>query len=165
MGWPPLLPSSCVILISDVTEVSLGWMINVRKYEFWARSWGATCKRIIESLRLEKTSMIITFNPNPSPPCPLTMSLSATSSQFLSTFNLVQCIICWLVILISKAALCLFNLSFSFSLLIKPIHQPAHDSSDYRTATSAADSKRRKIQLDFFFFGMSLGEFLLQAVK
>jgi len=34
MGWPPLLPSSCVILISDVTEVSLGWMINVRKYEF-----------------------------------------------------------------------------------------------------------------------------------
>jgi len=55
------------------------------------------------------------------------------------------------VILISKAALCLFNLSFSFSLLIKPIHQPAHDSSDYRTATSAADSKRRKIQLDIFF--------------
>jgi len=41
--------------------------------------------RIIESLRLEKTSKAIQSNSNQSPPCPLTTSLSATSPQLLNT--------------------------------------------------------------------------------
>ena len=39
-------------------------------------------KKITESLRLEKTSKITKSDPSP---CPLTMSLSATSPHFLST--------------------------------------------------------------------------------
>jgi len=41
---------------------------------------GHLLRRIREPFRLEKTSKIIKFKPiNPSPPCPLTVSLSATS--------------------------------------------------------------------------------------
>lgn len=39
----------------------------------------------MESLRSEKTCKIIISNPNPSPLCPLTVSLSATSPCFLNT--------------------------------------------------------------------------------
>jgi len=39
---------------------------------------------IMESSRLEKTTEIPKSNPNPSPPCPLTMFLSATSLQFFN---------------------------------------------------------------------------------
>ena len=41
--------------------------------------------RIRESQQLEKNSMIIKSNPNPSPPCLLTTSLSTTSPCFLNT--------------------------------------------------------------------------------
>ena len=41
--------------------------------------------RIIELLRLEKTSQVTKSKPNPAPPCPLTMSLSATSPHSLNT--------------------------------------------------------------------------------
>ena len=41
--------------------------------------------RITESLRLEKNSKIIQSNHHPTTPCPLTTSLSATSTQFLNT--------------------------------------------------------------------------------
>ena len=39
----------------------------------------------IELYMLEKTTKMIQSNPNPSPPCPLTTSLSATSPWFLNT--------------------------------------------------------------------------------
>ena len=39
----------------------------------------------IDSLRLEKTTKFIMPNVNPSPPCPLTMSPSATSPRFWNT--------------------------------------------------------------------------------
>ena len=42
--------------------------------------------RITESLRLEKTSKII-WSVKPSPPCPLTMSLSITTTHFLNTYR------------------------------------------------------------------------------
>ena len=46
---------------------------------------------IIGSLRLEKTSKIMKSNQQPSPPCPLTMSLSAISLCFLKTFGVGDC--------------------------------------------------------------------------
>ena len=41
--------------------------------------------RIIESLRLERISKIIQSSHQPNPPCPLTMSISATAPWFWST--------------------------------------------------------------------------------
>lgn len=51
------------------------------------RMWLQGCQncRIIESSRLEKNSEITKPIPNPSPPCPLTTSFSATCPWFLNT--------------------------------------------------------------------------------
>ena len=51
---------------------------------FWRT---ASVLSIIESFRLEKTIKITSPSPttNPSPPCPLTMALNATSTQFLNS--------------------------------------------------------------------------------
>ena len=50
-------------------------------------STGPKLHRHIESLRMEKTTKIIGSNPKPSPLCPLTMGLSATSTRFLKTIS------------------------------------------------------------------------------
>ena len=62
--------------------------------------------RIIESRRLEKTTKIIKSNCEPITPCPLTMSLSATSTRFSNTFrdgdsttSLADCSNVWLLFL------------------------------------------------------------------
>jgi len=44
----------------------------------------SSCVKVIELLRLEKISRITQSNPKPSPSCPLTMTLSATSAQLLT---------------------------------------------------------------------------------
>jgi len=47
---------------------------------------------MIESLKLEKTTKIIKSNISPLPPCPTTVSLSATSSQFWNTSRDSLCV-------------------------------------------------------------------------
>jgi len=48
---------------------------------------GFPTSRITASLKLEKTSTITQTDQQPTPPCPLTKSLRATSPWFFSTFT------------------------------------------------------------------------------
>jgi len=52
---------------------------------FCSSSSGTQNHGCIESLRLEKTTKIITSNYQPNPPCPPSTSLSATSPWFFNT--------------------------------------------------------------------------------
>ena len=65
-------------------------MCSVLGSRRWWRKYSKN-HRITESLRLENTTKIISSSPNPSAPCPLTTSLSATSPWFLNTSRNSDC--------------------------------------------------------------------------
>ena len=60
-----------------------------REWELW-ELWRV---RTTELLRLEKTSKITKSNPHPSPPCPLTVSLTAISLRGLNRW-VCFCLLC-----------------------------------------------------------------------